>query len=95
MSLSLGLVVILDVKLILRILINFLDSNVLKIKISQTCYTVFYLTLVFLFFDIHMPKLSLLFPLLLTQLKGLKFRNTRLQNKVAIIPDILINEIVF
>jgi len=40
MTLSLGFV-ILDVKLILGILINFLDSNVLKIKISQICYTIF------------------------------------------------------
>jgi len=37
MTLSLELVVMLDVKLILASLINFLDSNVLKIKISQIC----------------------------------------------------------
>jgi len=29
------------------------------------------------------------------KLNGLKFRNTKLQNKVAILPDILINGIVF
>jgi len=88
MTLSLRLVVILDVRLILRILINFLDSNVLEIKISQICSTGFYLTLVFLFIDINMPKLSLLYPLLLTQLNGLKFQNTKLHNKVATLPDI-------
>jgi len=42
-----------------------------------------------------MPKLSLLYPLLLTQLNGLKFQNTKLQNKVATLPDILINGTVF
>jgi len=42
-----------------------------------------------------MPKLSLQYPLLLTQLNRLKFWNTKLQNKVAILPDILINGIVF
>jgi len=50
-TLSLGLVLSYKgVKLILGILINFFDSNVLKIKISQICWTVFYLTLVFFIF---------------------------------------------